>query len=179
MIKRILPPVVLLIAMCIMFFIAGYKHCEKISSVVNDTIVHDDTIPYYLPIPRDSVIVRYITKSVPKTTDSVTEYTENVISKAENVTSEIVITDNGKDSFNVVIPISQKVYTDSLYTAYVSGYEANLDSIFVMRRTMEITRTISKNPPRFGIGIQAGYGITPKGFQPYIGLGAQFNLWTK
>lgn len=179
MIKRILPPVVLLIAICIMFFIAGYKHCEKISSVVNDTIVHDDTIPYYLPIPRDSVIVRYITKSVPKTTDSVTEYTENVISKAENVTSEIVITDNGKDSFNVVIPISQKVYTDSLYTAYVSGYEANLDSIFVSRITMEITRTISKNPPRFGIGIQAGYGITPKGFHPYIGLGAQFNLWTK
>ena len=179
MIKRILPPVVLLIAMCIMFFIAGYKHCEKISSVVNDTIVHDDTIPYYLPIPRDSVIVRYSRKAYQKTTDSVTEYTENVISKAENVTSEIVITDNGKDSFNVVIPISQKVYTDSLYTAYVSGYEANLDSIFVRRRTMEITRTISKNPPRFGIGIQAGYGITPKGFQPYLGLGAQFNLWTK
>lgn len=179
MIKRILPPVVLLIAMCIMFFIAGYKHCEKISYVVNDTIVHDDTIPYYLPIPMDSVIVRYITKSVPKTTDSVTEYTENVLSKAENVTSDIVITDNGKDSFNVVFPISQKVYTDSLYTAYVSGYEANLDSIFVRSRTMEITRTISKKPPRFGIGIQAGYGITPKGFQPYIGLGAQFNLWTK
>ena len=179
MIKRILPPVVLLIAMCIMFFIAGYKHCEKISSVVNDTIVHDDTIPYYLPIPRDSVIVRYITKSVPKTTDSVTEYTENVLSKDENVTSDIVITDNGKDSFNVVFPISQKVYTDSLYTAYVSGYEANLDSIFVRSRTMEITRTINKKPPRFGIGIQAGYGITPKGFQPYIGLGAQFNLWTK
>lgn len=170
---------VLLIAMCIMCFIAGYKHCEKISSVVNDTIVHDDTIPYYLPIPRDSVIVRYITKSVPKTTDSVTEYTENVLYKAENVTSDIVITDNGKDSFNVVFPISQKVYTDSLYTAYVSGYEANLDSIFVRSRTMEITRTISKMPPRFGIGIQAGYGITPKGFQPYIGLGAQFNLWTK
>ena len=178
MIKRILPPVVLIIAMCIMCFIAGYKHCEKISSVVSDTIVHDDTIPYYLPIPRDSVIVRYITKSVPKTTDSVTEYTENVLYKAEIVTSDIVITDNGKDSFNVVFPISQKVYTDSLYTAYVSGFEANLDSIFVRSRTMEITRTISKKPPRFGIGIQAGYGITPKGFQPYIGFGAQFNLWT-
>ena len=96
MIKRVLPPVALLIAMCIMCFIAGYKHCEKISSVVSDTIVHDDTIPYYLPIPRDSVIVRYITKSVPKNTDSVTEYTENVISKAENVTSEIVIKTDGE-----------------------------------------------------------------------------------
>lgn len=165
--------------MCILCFMAGYKHCDKIRSVVSDTIVHDDTIPYYLPIPRDSVIVRYITKIVPKTTDSVTEYTENVISKAENVMSDIIITDNGKDSFKVVFPISQKVYMDSLYTAYVSGYEANLDSIFVRSRTMEITRTISNKPPRFCIGIQSGYGITPKGFQPYIGFGAQFNLWTK
>lgn len=158
---------------------AGYKHCEKISSVVSDTIVHDDTIPYYLPIPRDSVIVRYITKSVQKTTDSVQNSTENVLSKTEIVPSDIVITENGKDSFNVIIPISQMVYTDSLYTAYVSGYAARLDSIFVRSRTMEITRTIRKKPPRFGIGIQAGYGITPKGFQPYIGLGAQFNLWSK
>lgn len=179
MIKRTLTQVVLMLALCILCFVAGYKHCENSSSVLNDTIVHVDTIKYHLPIHRDSVIVRYITKIVKKTTDSVQNSTENVLSKAENVTSDIVITDNGKDTFNVVFPISQKVYTDSLYTAYVSGYGANLDSIFVRSRTMEITRTIRKKPPRFGIGIQAGYGITPKGLQPYIGVGAQLNLWTK
>ena len=138
-----------------------------LSDVISDTVI--DVIPYFLPIPRDSVIVRYITKIVQKTTDS-------VVSKATNTPSDIVVTDKGKDSFNVVFPVSQKVYKDSLYTAYVSGYEANLDSIFVNSRTMEIARTIRKKPPRFGIGIQAGYGITPKGCQPYIGLGAQFNL---
>ena len=31
---------------------------------------------------------------------------------------------------------------------------------------------------RWGVGAQAGYGITPAGFQPYLGVGVSFNLFS-
>lgn len=87
--------------------------------------------------------------------------------------------DHPPDSVDVLVPITQKVYEDSTYRAYVSGFNASLDSIFVHRRTEYITSTkvVKSKPKRFSIGVQAGYGITPKGFQPYIGVGVSVNLF--
>lgn len=88
--------------------------------------------------------------------------------------------DHPPDSVDVLVPITQKVYEDSTYRAYVSGFNANLDSIFVFRRTEYITNTrvVKSKPKRFSVGVQAGYGMTPKGFQPYIGLGVSVNLFS-
>lgn len=87
--------------------------------------------------------------------------------------------DHPPDSVDVLVPITQKVYEDSTYRAYVSGFNASLDSIFVYRRTEYITNTrvVKSKPKRFSIGVQAGYGITPKGFQPYVGVGVSVNLF--
>lgn len=78
------------------------------------------------------------------------------------------------DSVTISLPITQKVYRDSTYTAYVSGFDAKLDSISVYSKMITVTKR--EPPPAFTFGVQAGYGITPAGMQPYIGLGVQYNF---
>lgn len=85
------------------------------------------------------------------------------------------------DSVDVELPITQKVYEDSLYRAWVSGFDAKLDSIELHQPTRYITITTEKEQSKWSFGLQGGVGITPKGVQPYIGVGFQwnFNLGTK
>ena len=80
------------------------------------------------------------------------------------------------DSVEVVLPIEQKVYADSTYKAWVSGFDARLDSIQVYQPTRYITITTEKEPSRWSFGLQGGVGITPKGVQPYIGVGATYKF---
>ena len=87
------------------------------------------------------------------------------------------------DSIDVPIPIIQKRYDDSLYTAWVSGFEPNLDSIRLYQPTIyeTITKTIVKPSPRLSVGIQGGAGVGVFSRQPdvYIGVGLQYRLWPK
>ena len=77
------------------------------------------------------------------------------------------------DSVEVELPITQKVYEDSTYKAYVSGFDARLDSIILYPPTRYITIATKENQSSWSWGLQAGVGITPKGVQPYIGAGVQ------
>ena len=84
------------------------------------------------------------------------------------------------DSIDVPIPIYQKRYSDSLYTAWVSGYEPNLDSIrlYMPEITTTITKTIVKKPRlSFGIQAGAGYGIINRQPDVFIGVGGQWRLF--
>ena len=87
------------------------------------------------------------------------------------------------DSIDVPVPIYQKRYDDSLYTAWVSGYEPNLDSINLRLPTIteNVTKTIVKPSPLITVGIQAGagYGVINRKPDIYVGVGAQLNLWRK
>lgn len=89
--------------------------------------------------------------------------------------------DTIQDSVDVPIPIIQKRYDDSLYTAWVSGFEPNLDSIrlYLPTITETITNTIVKPTPRLSVGVQTGAGVGVVSRQPdvYIGIGAQWRLW--
>ena len=95
----------------------------------------------------------------------------------------IIETDTIHDSIEVPVPVYQKRYDDSLYTAWVSGFEPALDSINLRLPTITetITQTIVKPSPVFTFGIQAGAGVGVISKQPdiYIGVGGQFNLWRK
>lgn len=139
---------------------------QTASDTTRVTIV--DTIPYLHPVPVDSVVVRYETErlhSVEETGNSLTRPMYSICT----------------DSVSVKIPITQKRYEDSTYTAWVSGYHPVLDSIFVYPRheVMTITHTIRQKPKRWGVGLNVGYGITPKhGMQPYIGVGVRYNLFS-
>ena len=91
--------------------------------------------------------------------------------------------DTVHDSIEVPVPIVQKRYDDSLYTAWVSGYEPNLDSIRIYTPEVHttITTTIVKPSPMITFGIQAGagYGVINKRPDIFIGVGGQVNLWRK
>ena len=82
------------------------------------------------------------------------------------------------------LEITQKVYSDSTYTAYVSGYRPNLDSIFVRQKvitnTIHETRTIeTKKFRRWNVGLIGGYGygFQSKTFEPFIGVGLTISLF--
>lgn len=81
----------------------------------------------------------------------------------------------------VEVPIERKTYMTAEYRAVVEGFHPRLAEIEVYRSTVRIDRTETaalKRPSRWGIGVQAGYGITPRGPQPYIGIGVQYNIIT-
>lgn len=120
-----------------------------------------DTVPYVKPVARDSVVVRYVTKKLPIVYDTV---------------HPICI-----DSADVNIPITQKQYCDSTFTAWVSGYEANLDSIrvYARREVVTVNKIIKEPPNRFVVSLNIGYGLTPqKGLQPFIGVGVGYKLFS-
>ena len=136
---------------------------------IRDTIY--DTITYLNPIPKDSIVLKYVTAKLPDADD-----------KEDNF--PIISDTNSSDCSDVIIPITQKVYTDdSTYIAYVSGYMASLDSFSFMRRTETIINTIPRptvKDKRWCIGVQIGYGITTSStpqFTPYIGIGLSYKLF--
>lgn len=81
-----------------------------------------------------------------------------------------------------VLPVQQKHYRADEYEAWISGYRPRLDSIYVFPETRYITNEIQvkRKPTKWGIGIQAGYGVAlPNGkpqMAPYIGIGISYNL---
>ena len=129
-----------------------------------------DTIPFYKPIPKDSFVIRYVTERLP----TVSKFPKSVKNFHESVS---------EDSVDVIVPITKKVYKDSLYTAYVSGYNPKLDSL-VLHSQHEVV-TINDCYPRsrkkrWSVGVQIGYGIALRGvpeFTPYIGVGVSCNLF--
>ncbi len=133
---------------------------------VRITVIRHDTVRLAPVSPRDSVIVRYVRVRVP----------------ADPIVLHDTVCLVSGDSAEVEIPIAQKRYDDSLYTAWVSGYMPRLDSISIYR-THEITtftHTIRQKPCRWGIGVQVGYGLQlapdPR-LSPYVGIGVTYNLW--
>ena len=154
---------------------------EPYRDTIKTTFV--DTIPYYKPVPKEEKPLGNITAklpvSVPKLPESVQKFPEsdkNLQDSVQNFSKSVP-----EDSVTVQIPITQKVYEDSTYTAYVSGYRASLDSlVFKMPREV-ITIKEKRKHKRWGVGFQVGYGLTLKGnpqFTPYIGVGVSYNLFS-
>lgn len=168
---------------------------EPYRDTIKTTFV--DTIPYYKPVPKEEKPLGNITAklpvSVPKLPESVQKFPESDKKLQDSVQNfgksvpEDHFEDMGEkvtpDSAEVIVHITQTVYEDSTYTAYVSGYRASLDSlIFRMpREVTTITNTHYQKPKRWSVGIQVGYGMTLKGtpqFAPYVGIGVSYNLFS-
>lgn len=82
---------------------------------------------------------------------------------------------------DTVLPVEHKIYRDSGYVAYVSGYRPNLDSINVYSSTVTVTNdvyhTVKGKTGRWGIGITAGYGFGKEGLSPAIIAGISYRIW--
>lgn len=86
------------------------------------------------------------------------------------------------DTLYVYLQKEQVVWQDSLSRVYASGVLPQIDSVqhFIQERIVTIQTTIPvKKPCRWGVGIQAGYGVQ-FGDQihhaPYVGIGLSYNL---
>lgn len=81
------------------------------------------------------------------------------------------------DSIIVEIPVESRQYVGESYRAYVSGWRPRLDSLILTRSVAAVTVSpATQQHSRFSAGIQAGVGLTPKGLQPYVGIGLTLRL---
>ena len=165
----------------------GYRYGVMATSqyrTKSDTTTIVDTIPYYFPVPKDSAVVRYVTRYLPvvvpgqgKTQNIDTFLSENYAQKNEENIPPFELSVE-RDSMAVEIPITQKRYESDDYRAYVSGYEATLDSIFVFPKTTIIREHSYKPPSKWHIGVIGGYGygFNSKQVEPYIGIGITYSI---
>ena len=117
------------------------------------------------------------------TTDTITVVRHDTIIIAQPKPYKVVVRDT------IVITEAQvgaslcqevKEYKDSTYYARVSGINAYLEEIRVYPtetiKYINTTEIIREKPSKWAIGLQGGYGITPKGLQPYVGVGITYKL---
>lgn len=94
------------------------------------------------------------------------------------------ITDVKHDSVDVILPVIQKEYRDSTYSAWVSGYqEVNLDSIEVYQKNIftEINNTkyvtkYKNRPFGFSVGLGGTYSPVSNKIEPGIFLGITYTI---
>ena len=212
--REVLKAAAILFAIVALSFLLGFvtarmSRTDVQERIERDTSTYIDTIPYYQPVPKDSAVIRYVTRTLPvkRRDSSTTNKTDTFFAKnsrtavlllhsAEHVQAQLcsrlhedVAQNNGEnipplyasvdsDSAAVAIPITQKRYDGEDYRAYVSGYEPNLDSIFVFPKTTVIHERSYKPPNKWHIGITGcyGYGFKSKQAEPYIGIGITYSI---
>lgn len=143
--------ILLLIGFGASFFI-GY-HVREVSSMMTpktDTVIIVDTLRDTVPVPVRETVTKYI--QVPA--DTIVKYIKGD---------------------TVFLPVIQKEYSTPDYHAWVSGYNAALDSIDVFPKTVYVTQKIPAR--RWGLGVSAGYGAGRSGLSPYIGVGVYYRIW--
>ena len=130
-------------------------------SISRDTVTLHDTVPDYHPVPKDSVRLKYVTRWLPRAVHD-TVYSENYAQDFVEIMHDTVA---------VQVPITSKHFGGKNYDAYVSGFEVNMDSIFVYNETQLITETITrmKPPNKWSLSVNAGvdYGTTSQFWMPY------------
>ena len=140
--------------------------CNRKKDLLPETIIQVDTI--YL---HDTIS---IVKPVPQRIKTVDTF-------------RIVLKDTirVKDTVYLNLPREQKIYQEEDFHAWISGYRPVLDSIHIFRNTHQvITSTTIRQKPnkprRWGIGIQAGYGLSYQQNTihpvPYIGIGLSYTI---
>lgn len=145
------------------FFGRATKDTSIVSAEVErDTIVVRDTLRESYPVEVEREVVR-------------TEY--KYLTRVERDT--IRLSDGGtiRDTILVKLPIEEKKYQGKDYSVVIGGYSPYMKSIEVYPeiRYINTTETIKERKRwGFSVGIQGGYGYTPKGFQPYVGVGFSF-----
>lgn len=149
---------VIALALIAIAFLLGRRSVkpEIVEIHTTDTVAVHDTVRETVPVPK----VRYLTR----------------------VDTVLLLVPGDTVKVPVLVPISRNVYEGEDYRAVVSGFRASLDTINIFRKTQTVTNTVVQRvevpgkPKRWGIGVSAGYALTPQGMKPYIGAGVQYNF---
>lgn len=152
--------VVIALALIAVAFLLGRRSVkpEIVEIHRKDTVVVRDTVRETVLVPK----VRYLTR------------VDTVLLPVPGDTVEVP----------VLVPISRKVYEGEDYRAVVSGFRASLDTLDIFRKTQTVTNTVVQRvevpgkPKRWGIGVSAGYALTPQGVKPCIGAGISYSFIT-
>lgn len=172
--------VALLVALLVSLFF-NYKHYRdsldrKESVTVNTTVEHHEAA-----ITSPQATSENVVGTVTVTAAKVTQKPRNEDVPLPKDTTGIYEPPDTGDSVQVTLPITQKVYEDSLYTAYVSGYMPSLDSIRLRYPviTTTVTKTIEKKLSRVHLGLTGGYGygFRSRQLEPFIGVGVTIDLF--
>ena len=156
------PPILLLLAFLLAVFasfcLGSSLTRKRYESALNrpDTVIVEKWLRDTVYQPKDSFIVKWKTAWLPVHDTTFVHDTTAVV-----------------DSVLVDVPISEKTYVGENYRATIRGYQAELTDIWIKQRETTITVPYRKHWS-LTLGPQLGVGITPKGFQPYAGLGATF-----
>ena len=139
---------------------------------------------YLLTKPAPDADIEYIeTIKYDTITDTVPVVIETtrIKYKLDTLVQKDVVIVNDTVKSVVELPLEQKYYkVDSLYEAYVSGVDPNLDSIRIFYKTKEITEIrIQKDNRRWSLGpaVFGGYDINSNKLGYGVGLSVQYNLW--
>lgn len=165
----------LFVALCISMFFnyKQYRDAKDLVKVEHKVEVSSKETSDVKPTPVSETDVGYVSVPVKK---QVQKEPDAMIEEPCSSDTLPVVGDS------LFIPITQKVYSDSLYTAYVSGYQQTLDSIKVRTFTVHETVTMTKQVPtfrRWNVGLIAGYGygFKNKQLEPFIGVGITVSLF--
>lgn len=167
------------IAIC--FIILGFFYLDRsgyfdpMKEVIKtDTVftTKTDTLWKDTTIVEKEIVPKYIIKKKVDTVYTKEGDTFNLITESKRFDKRLI---SNKDTADVQI--------------YTSGINTSLDSLKmrlkahkeVITNTVEITKYVEKKKTfwnRFHIGVQAGYGygLNYKGLEPYVGIGASFDL---
>lgn len=174
-------------------FIAKGRADPTTGTVTETKETFIDTIPYSAPMPKSELVVGTLHYTLPTyrfpAIGAGGEPRQRLESSSndEDMDSVTAKYDTGvggelrcrTDSAIVELPLLQRHYADSTYEAWVSGpVDPRLDSVRVFAPTTIVTRQIWKPPKRWHIGVTAGYGYGQKGFQPYIGIGVTYSIFS-
>ena len=169
------------ISIAICFIILGFFYLDRsgyfdpMKEVINtDTVftTKTDTLWKDTTIVEKEIVPKYIIKKNVDTVYTKEGDTLSLITESKRFDKRLI---SNKDTADVQI--------------YTSGIETSLDSLKirlkthtdVITNTVEVTKYIQKKKTfwnRFHIGVQAGYGygFNYKGLEPYVGIGASFDL---
>lgn len=160
-----------LIVMACLYY--TYKAKEVIRQY-DEMEVTVDTTKQVPPAPRDSVAIKYKIVTLPVVpTEKEEPAPKDTLYHLGDTILDRPIPMPKPDSASVVLPITQKEYRDSMYCAWVSGYDAQLDSI-----ELYYPKPVPIHDPliEWSLGVQAGVGWFGDGFKPYIGVGIQLGI---
>lgn len=163
-IKYILCSIVAFVGIMMASFLIGFGCGQKKPTISEtekvDTLYLRDTIVQYEPILEERVVLKEVLVPV---TDTLRIH----------------------DTLYVYLEREQVVWQDSLSRVYASGILPQIDSVqhFIAERVIarELTKVVKK-PCRWGLGIQAGYGIQigkEISASPYFGLGISYNFLSR
>lgn len=169
------------ISIAICFIILGFFYLDRsgyfdpMKEVIKtDTVftTKTDTLWKDTTIVEKEIVPKYIIKKNVDTVYTKKGDTLNLITEAKRFDKRLI---SNKDTADIQI--------------YTSGINTSLDSLKmrlkthtdVITNTVEVKKYIQKKKTfwnRFHIGVQAGYGygFNYKGLEPYVGIGASFDL---